>query len=500
MELTFFKGDLRGSNVEETVLRRKVNHNTWHHVAMAVDAENLEVTLYVDGELEEKIQMAETALPVSCPQFFREVDVHLQEQGSMSIGGQPPQWLFRSVYDSGVYRIHRMDVETYTEDVVLGDGATSYRDPDYSAVLDRLVFVSNESGSDEVWIANGDGSDKTQVTVGFGKSNHGIKARAPKFAPDGSAIVFESNAHDILAMENRFQTYHLYYVAYNNRANVPEITLPNGAKTNQLKYDDLVASQTIRFFRLTDVNLNRNHTQPRWLRGNHRDLVCMDQNGTGCTEGVQGCHCRDGELRLGDLVYNSSSEKWDDYRVMSLMIGSDVLMTSREELTGLSSYSDEKKLVDVYHKVLLSGDAGITLKDQMRLLYETKRTIYEAWPVAEREFTVEAQACTWLSRDTAVADAGSSGTNGADSSDVDFDGIANSSDNCPQTYNPSQDDANGDNIGDACTYARCNMALTFRPIADMYEANCWDTDIDGVRDRMKILSKMVSMTSRIVIP
>ena len=71
MELTFFKGDLRGSNVEETVLRRKVNHNTWHHVAMAVDAENLEVTLYVDGELEEKIQMAETALPVSCPQFFR---------------------------------------------------------------------------------------------------------------------------------------------------------------------------------------------------------------------------------------------------------------------------------------------------------------------------------------------------------------------------------------------------------------------------------------------
>ena len=79
---------------------------------------------------------------------------------------------------------------------------------------------------------------------------------------------------------------------------------------------------------------------------------------------------------------------------MSLMIGSDVLMTSREELTGLSSYSDEKKLVDVYHKVLLSGDAGITLEDQMRLLYETKRTIYEAWPVAEREFTVEAQACT----------------------------------------------------------------------------------------------------------
>ena len=101
----------------------------------------------------------------------------------MSIGGQPPQWLFRSVYDSGVYRIHRMDVETYTEDVVLGDGATSYRDPDYSAVLDRLVFVSNESGSDEVWIANGDGSDKTQVTVGFGKSNHGIKARAPKLCP-----------------------------------------------------------------------------------------------------------------------------------------------------------------------------------------------------------------------------------------------------------------------------------------------------------------------------
>ena len=36
------------------------------------------------------------------------------------------------------------------------------------------------------------------------------------------------------------------------------------------------------------------------------------------------------------------------------------------------------------------------------------------------------------------------------SSDIDNDGICNNLDNCPQNYNPNQEDFNSDNIGDAC--------------------------------------------------
>jgi hypothetical protein len=36
------------------------------------------------------------------------------------------------------------------------------------------------------------------------------------------------------------------------------------------------------------------------------------------------------------------------------------------------------------------------------------------------------------------------------SNDIDNDGVCNNSDNCPQNYNPDQEDFNSDNIGDAC--------------------------------------------------
>ena len=36
------------------------------------------------------------------------------------------------------------------------------------------------------------------------------------------------------------------------------------------------------------------------------------------------------------------------------------------------------------------------------------------------------------------------------SNDIDNDGVCNNSDNCPQNYNPNQEDFNSDNIGDAC--------------------------------------------------
>jgi Tol biopolymer transport system component/predicted Ser/Thr protein kinase len=54
---------------------------------------------------------------------------------------------------------------------------------------ERIAFVSNRTGSKEIWIANSDGSDQTQLTFFNGPS-----VGSPRWSPDGKQIAFDGYA------------------------------------------------------------------------------------------------------------------------------------------------------------------------------------------------------------------------------------------------------------------------------------------------------------------
>ncbi|MCP4991124.1 MAG: hypothetical protein GY928_35245 [Colwellia sp.] len=60
----------------------------------------------------------------------------------------------------------------------------TYESPDYSAVNNLVVFSSNESGFDELWLAKPDGSERKQLTT------LKLNIRYPKWSHDGKKVAF----------------------------------------------------------------------------------------------------------------------------------------------------------------------------------------------------------------------------------------------------------------------------------------------------------------------
>jgi hypothetical protein len=75
------------------------------------------------------------------------------------------------------------------EEQITHFGAGIAYDPAWSPTLDRIAFVSTDSGNDEIWVINRDGSDARQLT----SDQYDWWDKHPSWSPDGSKIVFWSN-------------------------------------------------------------------------------------------------------------------------------------------------------------------------------------------------------------------------------------------------------------------------------------------------------------------
>ncbi len=301
---------------------------TWHHVAFSFNAETRIFELYFDGERVGCIEVEDLPESSQCPQLHAATDVTIHDEGDV-LGGRSPEYLWLAAREGGLNKIRRMDPAGLQSETILGDSEFNYQDPHYSTILDRIVFSSDASGSTEIWIANGDGSNRKQITFDFGDASRGISARRPRFAPDGSSIVFDSNVFDVVKKDNQYaRVRHIYLIQYDADANEVAVTLPDNSTTTTLNYEDRLADGTIDDYRLTDT-LDRHHKSARWLTG-------ADDTAFG--------------RELGALLIDTSKDDMSGHRVFLLTIPTAYPLSSVEPVPGLG-VADEVRLLDAYHFV-----------------------------------------------------------------------------------------------------------------------------------------------------
>ena len=344
-DLEFFDGDLLARNLPsglETYPLATIPLYAWQHFSFTYDATTRSMDFYLNGEqlsLSHQFPFSGPS-PFTCPQFSRNREIIIQKEGNF-LGGTPSQIIYYSVKESGLYKIKRRDLYGTSDHLVIGDGEFSYNEPDYSPILDRVVYSSNASGSQEIWIADGDGSNRQQVTVGFGNSDFGFSARSPKWSPDGTGIVFESNAFDVLARDNLSNTvYHLYYLSYDSLENTVSIPLANGDEVEQLNYQERLIDQSLVFYRLTQGDDIHHHRKARWLEGKASDRE-----------------------QRGRLIFEKSDPLYKNKGIAELLIDDVIPLSSSNQLDNLNSgeLSEEISLLDAkrYVRATVTGEQAV---------------------------------------------------------------------------------------------------------------------------------------------
>ena len=298
--LIWFSGNI--DTPTETVISDAIPIREWTHIGMTMDAASGVVEFYINGEKSQiPVQLAIPPDAIQCP-GFNGTDLSFYKEGELS--GRTPETLYYASAKNNLYGIEAMDLSGVTSTSVLRSTEHSIQDPDYYPPLDKLVFSSNESGDFEIWIADGDGSNARQITTGFGDTDREIFARRPKWAPDGSAIVFESNAYSLTAGDNTSGSgYHLYYIEYDTTADQVTIPLAGGGTANALDYDYLIQLQNAYSYRLTQNAIGRTHREVTWLQGHF-----TEGDDTGAVS------------YWGEIVFNTANANLDSPRISRIKI------------------------------------------------------------------------------------------------------------------------------------------------------------------------------------
>ena len=352
LKLYLFSGDMlsKAPPPEEVLIADNIPERTWHHAGFALDASTGKTDLYLDGERVAEYTFAQPPAAVSCPQFFGATNVVLHEEGDV-LGGRPPQFVYLAREENNLYKIHRMDPSGLSDVELLADNEFSFKDPDYSPVVDKIVYASNASGNFEIWMADGDGTNRKQLTVGFGDASLGITARRPRWAPDASAIVFDSNAFSAILADNDFaRVKHLYYIGYDPVNGQLNIEGPGGVVFDQLDYGALVAAQIVENYRLTSGSMGLHHSDARWLTG--RDLE------TGA---------------LGELLMSAADPGYDATRVYRLEIDAQIPLSKAGVISGLGAAQQDVRLLAAVHSEKPAVPQPIVTE---RLFYELSYYIY----------------------------------------------------------------------------------------------------------------------------
>ncbi|MBT9556086.1 MAG: hypothetical protein IV100_08665 [Myxococcales bacterium] len=341
MRLTFLDGDLLQTvpAPAETTIVTGIALRTWHHLGLVVDAAQGKAELYFDGARVKTIAMTQPPAVTACPQFFAATDVVLHDEGDV-VGGKPPEDLFVAAYDSGTWGLSRVSPAGTGRTPVIDDAEFNYKDPDFSPLLGMVLYSANVSGSYEIWVSDAAGGARRQLTTGFGDASLGFAARHPRWAPDGSGLVFESGAFDVLQDDNAVtRAKHIYYIPWDREQNQPAIETPGGGTSAQLDYSALVGAGAIDLARVTGSAPLRHHSNPHFIRGadgpGNRGVVLVD--------GV-------------DALSPSG------HTVLRLTLRATAALSTIEPVTGLGEAGDDIRLLAAHHSEKAAAPQPIVLE------------------------------------------------------------------------------------------------------------------------------------------
>ncbi len=276
LDLVFEQNDANAASAIRAPIATGLLPRTWMHVGLALSESARRATMHVrpngatGAAISQTVDLRGPVLDCPSPESDLRTGLSLDPTHERIFTGQSLQ---------GLYGITELDARGTSERSVVRGPDSSALDPDYSPIVDRLVYISDKTGGYEVWTSYPDGSFAEQITSGFGNTRRKVFARRPRWSPNGRTIIFESNAYEgraspstsatAGALDNvRYGSTRLFAIPYDpvqRKVAVPKSTGSNDSDPI-LDYERLADQQRVREFWLgQELSADHHLTGARWL-------------------------------------------------------------------------------------------------------------------------------------------------------------------------------------------------------------------------------------------